>query len=75
MTNDRLVHMANQIARAFGTLPKTEAVASTEDHIRKFWDPRMRRKILAHLAAGGQDLDPIAREALARLSAGTVTQA
>jgi formate dehydrogenase subunit delta len=68
MTTDHLVHMANQIALAFKPLPEADAIASTEDHIRKFWDPRMRRKILAHLSAGGQGLDPIVRAALTRLS-------
>ena len=33
----------------------------------KFWDPRMRKAILAHLDAGGAGLDPEVREALAAL--------
>ena len=68
MSTDRLVHMANQIARAFQALPQAEAIASTEDHIRKFWDPRMRKRILAHLSLGGEGLDPVAREALLRIA-------
>lgn len=67
MKADRLVHMANQIALAFKTLPEAEAVAAIEDHLRKFWDPRMRRKILEHLSAGGAALDPVARAAVTRL--------
>ena len=30
-----------------------QAAAGTADHIKKFWDPRMRAAILAHLEAGG----------------------
>jgi len=37
------------------------------EHIRKFWDPRMRKAILAHLDAGGSGLDPSVRDALETL--------
>ena len=36
-------------------------------HLRNYWDPRMRREILAHLAAGGEGLEPVSRAALERL--------
>ena len=39
------------------------------EHIRKFWDPRMRAAILAHLDAGGAGLDPNVRDAIATLKA------
>jgi formate dehydrogenase subunit delta len=39
------------------------------DHIRKFWDPRMRKAIFAHLDAGGAGLDPNVLEAIASLKA------
>ena len=67
MSPEKLTYMANQIARFFAARPEEQAVAGTEDHIRRFWDPRMRTQILAHLAAGGEGLDPIARAAVARL--------
>ena len=67
MQADRLVTMANQIGRAFVTEPDERAVASIADHLTAFWDPRMRRAITAHLAAGGDGLDPLARRAVARL--------
>jgi formate dehydrogenase subunit delta len=41
---------------------------ATADHLKLFWDPRMRREILAHLDAGGDGLDPVTRSALERLS-------
>ena len=71
MSPEKLTYMANQIARFFASRPEDEAVAGTEDHIRHFWDPRMRSQILAHLAAGGEGLDPIARAAVARLQKDT----
>ena len=67
MSPEKLSYMANQIARFFASRPEEQAVAGTADHIHLFWDPRMRSQILAHLAAGGEGLDPIARAAIARL--------
>ena len=63
----RLVYMANQIARFFEVQGPESAVAGCADHLAKFWDPRMRQLIRAHLADGGAGLDPIAREAVAAL--------
>ena len=45
-TEERLVYMANQIARNFAA-SGDGAAAATADHIAKFWDPRMRGRILA----------------------------
>jgi formate dehydrogenase subunit delta len=66
--DERLVYMANQIARFFATQKHDEAVKSVTEHIAKFWDPRMRQRIRDHLAAGGADLAPVAREAIAALT-------
>ena len=63
----KLVHMANQIGRFFVSEDRPTAVAAIADHLDKFWDPRMRREIVAYLDAGGADLDPPVREAVARL--------
>ncbi|HUC18483.1 MAG TPA: formate dehydrogenase subunit delta [Acetobacteraceae bacterium] len=67
MSPEKLTYMANQIARFFASQPEEKAVAGALDHIRHFWDPRMRSQILAHLAAGGEGLDPVARAAVAKL--------
>jgi len=66
MTEETLVRMANQIADFFKVQPETEAVAGAADHIRKFWDPRMRTKMREHLKNGGEGLSPLAREAAER---------
>lgn len=68
-TLDKLIYMANQIAREFAGQRPREAADATWDHLWHFWDPRMRQMILAHLDAGGEGLSDIARAAVARLAA------
>ena len=63
MDNDRLTKMANQIAGFFDTQPG-DAAKGTADHLNSFWDPRMRKSIVAHLQAGGQGLEPTAMAAV-----------
>ena len=66
--DERLVYMANQIAQFFAAQKHDEAVKGVSEHIAKFWDPRMRQRIRAHLTAGGAGLSPLAREAIAALT-------
>ena len=73
--SERLVMMANQIAKAFAAQGEVRAVQKTAEHIKAFWDPRMRRKIDAHVEAGGAGLDPYALTALRQLIAGTTKPA
>lgn len=65
---DKLVKMANQIGKFFIAQRAHESAASMADHLKKFWDPTMREKIIDHVAHGGAGLDPIAIEAVKRLS-------
>jgi formate dehydrogenase subunit delta len=67
MTEETLVRMANQIADFFKALPQEEALAGASNHIRMFWDPRMRAKMAKHLAAGGEGLNPLARAAVEKV--------
>jgi len=69
MSPDRLIHMANQIGKFFGSQGHDKAVPGIAEHIRKFWEPRMRTAIVAHLDAGGSGLDPEVRDAVAALKA------
>ena len=64
---DKLVTMANQIGKFFAGQGSQLAVSGTAEHIRKFWDPRMRAQIFAHLNDGGAGLDPAVRQALEML--------
>jgi len=66
MTEETLVRMANQIADFFKVQPGADAVAGAADHIRKFWDPRMRSKMREYLKTGGSGLSPLARQAAER---------
>jgi formate dehydrogenase subunit delta len=67
MSHDKLAYMANQIGRFFQSQSPDTAVAEIEEHIRKFWDPRMRKAIVAQLAAGSIELDPLVRQAIDRI--------
>jgi formate dehydrogenase subunit delta len=65
MSLDKLIYMANQIGRAFAHEPHDRAVADTAQHIRKFWDPRMRAAILAACETeAGAQLNPVAHDAV-----------
>ena len=74
MSPDRLVYMANQIGKFFEAQRADEVVPGIANHIRKFWDPRMRDAIFAYMDAGGEGIDPPVREALDKLK-GTGTTA
>ncbi|WP_124081481.1 formate dehydrogenase subunit delta [Pigmentiphaga humi] len=58
--------MANQIGDFFGTMPdRDQAVADVADHLKRFWEPRMLRTLLAHVDAHGDDeLNDMARAAI-----------
>ena len=66
---DKLVTMANQIGRFFTPQRRGDPVAAIADHLEKFWDPRMRAAIVAHLEKGGAGLDAPVRDAVGRLKA------
>ncbi|HUB15852.1 MAG TPA: formate dehydrogenase subunit delta [Acetobacteraceae bacterium] len=61
--------MANQIGKFFAHQKHEQAVASIASHLRQFWDPRMRRDILAHLDDPEVHLDRLVREAIESLRA------
>jgi formate dehydrogenase subunit delta len=61
--------MANDIGAFFNGDPdKAEAAKSVANHLKRFWDPRMRRQIIAHYKEGGAGLDPIVRSAIGLLT-------
>jgi formate dehydrogenase subunit delta len=68
MSAEHLVQMANDIGHFFAAEPqRSDAIAGIANHMQRFWDPRMRRQILAHLQAGGAGLEDLPREAVATL--------
>jgi formate dehydrogenase subunit delta len=56
--------MANQIGRFFAHRPEEQAVADIAAHLRRFWEPRMRRAAIAHLEEGGAGLEERPRKAI-----------
>lgn len=71
MSNDeRLVYMLNQIARNFDAIGHDAASAATADHVRSFWDPRMKSRIYTLAAARPSALSPAAAAALTILERG-----
>jgi len=63
-----LIKMANQIGDFFEAMPdRAQALEDTAQHIKRFWDPRMRRELLAHVdSAGSGELNEIVAQAVAR---------
>ena len=61
------VRLANEIAIQFAHLPPADGAARVAKHIHDFWEPRMVRALLAHVDAGGEDLDPLALAATVQL--------
>jgi formate dehydrogenase subunit delta len=67
-SKETLVRMANQIGDFFLTYPEEEAIPQIASHIQKFWDPRMRKAIFAHIADHqGEGLKPQVLQALKTL--------
>lgn len=66
MSPEKMVMMANQIATFFDSQPGDPA-EKVADHLRDYWEPRMRAQLLAFLDSGGQGLSPSALEAARRL--------
>jgi len=65
----KLIYMANQIATFFVSQDQATAAEKTAEHLKKFWDPRMRKGIIADLDAGGAGLEPKVRAAVEKLRA------
>ncbi|MGF6599222.1 formate dehydrogenase subunit delta [Paraburkholderia sp. GAS448] len=68
MDKDNLVDMANRIGDFFESMPDhEEALTGIADHIRRFWEPRMRRALLVALDTPGAtqvEMSAIVREAV-----------
>lgn len=65
---ERLIYMANQIAKEFASQRPSEAAEATYDHLWHFWDPRMRAMIIAHAEAGGEGLSDVVKAAVDKLA-------
>jgi formate dehydrogenase subunit delta len=59
-----LVRMANQIASNSAHKPHDIAVGWVADHLREFWAPSMRQRLVEWVDTGGTGLDAVARDAV-----------
>jgi len=66
MNVQHLVTMANQIGSFFETMPdRPQAMSDFANHLKRNWEPRMRRELLLHIEQqGGSDLNDLVLEAL-----------
>lgn len=69
MEGNKLVTMVNQIATFHRRQPQEQAATEVAAHLERFWEPRMRRAIYAHLEQGGAGLSDIARRGVALMKA------
>ena len=63
-----MIHDANQIAAFFASYPREEAIAGVTEHLKKFWERRMKDQIKQYVAQGGSGLNELALEAVKRLA-------
>ena len=66
MDVDNLIHMANRIGQFFEAMPdRQEAMDGIAQHLKKFWEPRMREELLTQLDRSGPgELSPLVAEAI-----------
>ena len=68
MNIEHLVRMANDIGNFFKSEPDyITAVDGVAQHLKRFWDPRMRKEIVAYVDNGGAGLKELVREAVLKL--------
>ena len=68
---DRLITMANQIGDFFAPYPPERRAEGIRNHLRTYWDPRMRADLLNYISAGGDGLKPFVVEGTLLLTSGT----
>lgn len=51
--------MVNDIVLNLNYLPAEQVATAVADHVKRFWDPRMKRRLVDLVAAGSGDIDPV----------------
>jgi formate dehydrogenase subunit delta len=71
MNIDLLIKMANEISAYFAAEPDAEQAAKdVAGHLRRYWEPRMRRQIVTYYAERqGAGLTDLARRGVGLLAA------
>lgn len=68
MKPEHMVHMANQIAGFFAAYPREQAIDGIADHLKKFWEPRMRAALIDYVKGGGAGLQELALASVKKLA-------
>ncbi|HUA81475.1 MAG TPA: formate dehydrogenase subunit delta [Dyella sp.] len=69
MNIEHLVAMVNDISHYFAAEPDSAAgVEGVATHLKRYWEPGMRKQIVAYLAAGGEGLEPLGKKGVERLA-------
>jgi formate dehydrogenase subunit delta len=69
MNIERLVKMANDIGDFFvAEGDRAQTARDVASHLKRFWDPSMRKQIVAHVQQGGVGLSDHVRDAVALLA-------
>jgi formate dehydrogenase subunit delta len=61
------MRMVNDIVVNLGYLPTDKVAAAVADHVTRFWDPRMKRRLVEQVAAGPEGVNPVVVAAAALL--------
>jgi formate dehydrogenase subunit delta len=67
-----VIRLGHDLVRNFEALPPEKASAEVATHIRKFWDPRMRRELLGLVDAGDARVGTLLTRAAQDLREGDV---
>jgi formate dehydrogenase subunit delta len=61
------MRMVNDIVVNLGYLPAEKVPAAVADHVTRFWDPRMKRRLVEQVAADTEHVNPVVVAAAALL--------
>ncbi len=70
-----VIRLGHDLVRNFEALPPGEAATEVATHVRKFWDPRMRRELLGYVDAGDPRVGSLLNAAAEELRRGEVDRA
>jgi formate dehydrogenase subunit delta len=65
-----VIRLGHDLVRNFEALPRDKAAEEIATHIRKFWEPRMRRELVGYVVAGDPRVDTLLAEAAGSLRRG-----
>ena len=61
------IRLINKIVVHFAYLPTDDAVTEVANHVHRFWDPRMKRRLFELVDSETKDFEPVAVAAAALL--------